>query len=232
MDVEAYRQRTLAEMEAATPPPPPPDAGALLTELASPQAAPTERLAALHALLRLAFQKSSFAPYRAGFLDVLAAVVTDARAEPELRAEAIEKLVQERQPIATQLLTAGISDPARALVPLAKAVQLLAIDDHGVAAAAAREAIKLTDNSAVWTEAMHALAGDPSATPILQGVLADKSKPAEVRLASAAGLHALDPGRLLAQARGIARRSGRNRRTARGYANGDRSGASSDWAAD
>jgi hypothetical protein len=174
-----------------------------MDKLGDPAADVAARLAALHKLLQMAFQELQFANYRPRFLSVLLAVVADVKADPALRAQAVEKLVVENHPAAAQYLTAGINNPGQAFVPLAKAVQLLALDDHGVAAAAAREAIKISADANVWTEAMHALAGDPTAAPLLESVLADKNRPLGVRLASAAGLHALDPGRLLSLATGI-----------------------------
>jgi hypothetical protein len=151
------------------------------------------RREALHALKTLAFLPQTFAPYRAQYLSTLRGTAADSKADKELRAEALETLALENDPAGAQILRQGIADPPSAAVPLAKAIQLLALDDHAEVAGIARQALETSRDPDVMEEALRALVGDPSAKPIFQRILEDRSIPAEVRAASANGLRILDP---------------------------------------
>jgi hypothetical protein len=197
MDVEQYRRSVASQLqsaEALVAPASPPSADELLKISGDANASAAQRRNALHGLKTLAFLPQDFAPYRAQYLSTLREVAADDSADKALRAEALETLAIEKDPVAAQILRQGIANQASAVVSLAKAIQLLAYDDHGAVAAVAREALEKSRDPDVMEEALRALAGDPSAKPIFQRILEDRTIPAEVRAASANGLHILDPG--------------------------------------
>jgi hypothetical protein len=91
------------------------------------------------------------------------------------------------------LLLKGLDNPAEAVVPIAKAVQLLGHDDHGVAFPVARRIASGNFADDAKEEALRVLASDPNSSQLFADILSDRSKPAQLRAASAAGLRAVNP---------------------------------------
>jgi len=149
------------------------------------------RMAAFRALKTASFLGPLFAPHRADFLKTLRDVATDP--EPEIRAEALETLAMEKVGIAQQLLSAGLQDPENALVPPAKAIQLLAYDDHAEAAPLVRRILARTRDHGVKEAAVRFLASDPGSATVFRRLLKDKSQPTRLRSLTATGLRVLDP---------------------------------------
>jgi hypothetical protein len=137
------------------------------------------RMAAFRALKTASFLGPLFAPHRADFLKTLRDVATDP--EPEIRAEALETLAMEKVGIAQQLLSAGLQDPENALVPPAKAIQLLAYDDHAEAAPLVRRILARTRDHGVKEAAVRFLASDPGSATVFRRLLKDKSQPTRLR---------------------------------------------------
>jgi hypothetical protein len=150
------------------------------------------RKAALRALKAAAFLGPLFDPCREEFLRTLYGVATEPGTDSELREESFEVLAISKVEEALQLLLRGLEDPARALVRPAKAIQFLAYDVHGRAAAVVRRLFdKITDISAK-AEALRLLASDPASEGLFARLLKDKSQSPTLRALSATGLKLLN----------------------------------------
>ena len=155
---------------------------------------PTEtRLAALHNIQTALFSVSGFDRFRASFKDALRAVASDK--DQELRTSALELLAMNKDDYVQQLLLKGIENPAEALVPVAKAVQLLAQDDHGIAIPVARKILSGNYEVSAKVEALRALASDPGSKDLVAGILSNRALPQQLRSVSAAVLRTVDPQR-------------------------------------
>jgi hypothetical protein len=209
MNVDEYRKAFTAEMEkqtqavapsgsvvaaargdAADAPDPLAQAIATFRDSSQPAA---NRQAALRHVQTATFAGPGFDRYRASFRDALRAVAEDKN--EELRAQALETLAVDKDEVAQQLLLRGLQNPAQALVSVAKAVQLLAHDDHGAAVPVAHRILKGNYDLDTKEEALRALAADPGSTGLFADILADRSQPQRLRSLSASGLRAVDPQR-------------------------------------
>jgi hypothetical protein len=149
------------------------------------------RLAAFRALKTGSFLGPAFAPYRADYLKSLRAIATDS--EPEIRQEALETLAMEKVDYARRVLSEGLKNPEKALVPAAKAIQLLSFDGHAEVAPLVREIFAKTGDLAVKEAALRFLSSDPASASLLSRVLKDRSQPAKLRSLSATGLRVANP---------------------------------------
>lgn len=155
------------------------------------QAGPA-RLAALEQVQMATFMGPGFDKHRPNYRDALRAVAS-AEGDRQLRATALEYLALQKDEVARQLLLQGIDDSQRAIVPLAKAVQLLGHDDHGVAVRVARRVVGSAADPVAREEAVRVLASDPQSRDVLSGILSDQAQPSQLRSLSASSLRALDP---------------------------------------
>jgi len=222
MDIAQYRKRVEAELAKAIPPEPPspleaaeggkrPSAAARVKAMAAAtldvenldQQVPsmlavvrdrgeprTVRMAALHALAALAFLGPRFEPFRADYTQALRDVATDP--EQEVRERALELLAIDKDPYAQELLVAGLKRPEQALVPEAKAVQLLGHDDHGEFVPLVRKVFRRSKGAA-REEALRMLATDPKSERLFARLLKDKSEKRTIRRISASALQSLNP---------------------------------------
>jgi hypothetical protein len=206
MNVDDYRKAYTAKIENETPPAalaasgsPGSDAAAddpdaLFKDIATfrDSSQPTEkRLACLHNIQTALFSVSGFDRFRASFKDALRAVASDK--DQELRTRALEMLAINKDDYAQQLLLKGFDNPAEALVPVAKAIQLLAHDDHGVAIPVARKILSGNYDVSAKVEALRALASDPGSKDLVAGILSNRALPQQLRSVSAAVLRTVDP---------------------------------------
>jgi hypothetical protein len=202
MDVAKYRERYQAELakaaksmeESAAAPLEAQDleeqVEALLATLRDPAAAVADRTAALEELAALDFLGPRFAPFRAAYKKALREVATD---QPrELRVRALEVLAIDRDGYAQELLVQGLREPRKALVPEAKAIQLLGYDDHADVVPLAREVFERGSGPA-REEALRVLATDPESEQLFDRLLKDKSEKRRIRQLSASGLQSLNP---------------------------------------
>jgi hypothetical protein len=203
MDVEKYRKRLEAELAKAAPSKekraaaPPLDeqnlerqVEPLLATLRNPDEAVADRTAALEELAGLDFLGPRFAPFRAAYKEALREVATDK--SRELRVEAVELLAIDRDAYAQELLVQGLQEPKDALVPEAKAIQLLGYDDHAEVVPLAREVFERGTGPA-REEALRVLATDPESEQLFDRLLKDKSEKRSIRQLSASGLQSLNP---------------------------------------
>jgi HEAT repeat protein len=151
---------------------------------------PRVRLAALRALAALDFLGPRFAPFRADYKQALRDVATDP--EQEVRANALELLAIDKDGYAQELLIRGLKQPKDALVPEAKAIQLLGYDDHAAISPLVRKVYNRAKGPA-REEALRFLATDPRSERLFMRLLKDKSETRNIRRISASGLQSLNP---------------------------------------
>jgi hypothetical protein len=159
------------------------------------------RLAALQSLGAAAFSVLSFASCRADYIATLRKVADDP--DSELRQRVLGILMREKDGYAQRKLLEGLKNPAKALLPPEKALQLLSYDIHAEAYSAARAILKKPPNDEAKREALRLLAADAKATSIFEKVLLDKNELRENRQIAASALHALHPEKLEELARKI-----------------------------
>lgn len=220
MDVDQYRKAYAAELEKAQAAStsrfeamrgvaPSPSAAAAsagsvaatISILGDATQLPTARIAALKNVQAVTFLGPQFDPYRASFRQALRTAATDRNAD--LRERALEVLALDKDEVARDLLLKGLENADQALVSPAKAIKLLAHDDHGVALPMARKILNESKDVEAKEQALRVLAADPSSHDLFAKLLADQSQPASLRSISAAGLRATNPKRFAQEARRI-----------------------------
>lgn len=157
------------------------------------------RLTALSALQAASFSVIAFEDLRGDYLAALRAVADDP--DPELRQRVLGILAREKDGFAQKKLLAGLEEPKEALVPAAKALQMLGYDVHTEAYSMARKILASPPSQAAKREALRLLGADATATSIFEKILGDKDEKPEFRRLSAAALQALAPEKLQRQAR-------------------------------
>lgn len=160
----------------------------------------TVREAALQALSALDFLGPRFAPYRADYLQALRQIATDPK--EKLRERALELLAIEKDPYAQELLVRGLKRQKEALLPEAKAIQLLGYDDHTAVLPLVRQVFRRAKGP-TREEALRLLATDPGSERLFARLLKDRSETRSVRLLSVSGLQSLNPASFERAARGI-----------------------------
>jgi len=159
------------------------------------------RLEAINALATAAFAVTTFEPYRNDYIATLQAVADDPN--QEIRESALGLLAAEKNKFAQKKLLDGLKNPAKALVPPEKALQLLGYDVHTEAYAAARDIVNNPPNELAKQEALRLLAADPNSTKLFEKLLLDKDEKREVRQVAASALNSLAPQKLQEYARDI-----------------------------
>ena len=159
------------------------------------------RLAALASLQAASFSVVAFESCRSDFTATLRAVMDDPDAE--LRQRVLGILMREKDGAAQKRLIAGLENPAKALVPPEKALQLLGYDPHADAYKLARKIVANPPNETAKREALRLLGADSSARPMFEKILRDKNEAPEYRRISASALQAIAPDVLQRHAREI-----------------------------
>ncbi|MGJ4994024.1 hypothetical protein ACQR0Z_06425 [Bradyrhizobium sp. HKCCYLS3077] len=167
------------------------------------------RLAALRNVQTATFMGPGFAPYRAAQMDALRAVALQ-DPDQDVRRPALEILAMEKDDVARQLLLTGVDDPGKAVVPIAKAVQLLAHDDHGVAIPLAHKVVAGQFDVGAKEEALRVLAADLGAGDLFARIMMDRAQPPQLRSISASSLREVDPTKFEELARKIVVDDGEN----------------------
>lgn len=201
MDVEEYsRSYALAveEAEASSAGPGNPGSGSfsdeverLLNVLQDGAEEPGARRVALAGLAERSFLVSDFRPHLTGYVGALRAVATDP--DPELRGEALDLLALRKDEYAQRLLTDGLQDSTQALVPAARAVQMLGYDLHAEHHELLRDIVATSKRRRLRTEALQLLAADSGSKDLFDRILRDKAEGSEVRRTSAVALNSLAP---------------------------------------
>jgi len=157
------------------------------------------RLAALQSIQAASFSVIAFESCRPDYLAALREVVDDP--DPELRQRVLGILARENDSYVQQRLLDGLQNPAKALVPPEKALQLLSYDVHAESYSVARDIVDNPPNPDAKREALRILAADPNSAPVFEKLLTDKDESREVRQISAAALQATKPRRFQERAR-------------------------------
>ncbi len=166
----------------------------LLAVVRNPDEEVQVRLAAIDALATAAFSVTTFEPYRNDYIATLQEVADDP--EPQIRESALGLLAGEKNKFAQKKLLDGLKNPAKALVPPEKALQLLSYDIHSEAYAVARQVVSDPPNELARNEALRLLAADPKTTPLFEKLLRDKDEKRAVRQVAASALNTLSPDKL------------------------------------
>ncbi len=162
--------------------------------------------AALRVVALKALQGASFhAPrLQASQPEFLAALRESARdADADIRQRALSALAQHKDEFAQRLLMEGLQNPAAALVPPEKAVELLAYDIHAEHYALLRELASRPPNEATRIQAIRSLAADPGAAPLLRTILRNPADGLEARTRAAHTLRVLDAAAFEGEAKAI-----------------------------
>jgi hypothetical protein len=147
---------------------------------------PTEpRLCALRQLSAAEFEPKEFAPFHAEFIALLRRLALHAAAK--IRLAAFERLTLTNDPEAQKLLHESLEKVRKPLVSAAKAVQLLARDDHGSGLEIFRT---LAANAAgkVREQALRALASDTKSAALFEALAANKDESSAIRQIAAVNL--------------------------------------------
>lgn len=163
---------------------------ARIEQLRDAQTDAGQRHRVLRQLQAAAFTGPKFSPFQASFVQALRSIATNK--DDPLRQSALEHLATESDPVARQLLTEGLSDPAKAVVSEAKAIQLLAQDDHAAAAGLAKDLFAKTSDPLAKEEAVRAMAADPTAVGLLTDIVKNRALPDQLRSLGASSLRTLD----------------------------------------
>lgn len=159
------------------------------------------RLAALQSLQAASFSVIEFEAHREDYLATLREICDDPDAE--LRQRVLGILAREKDGYAQQKLLEGLQEPAKALVPPEKALQLLSYDVHAEAYPVAREIVNKPPNPEAKREALRLLSADANSAPVFERLMRDKDEDREIRQISAAALQAVKPKQFQEQAREV-----------------------------
>jgi hypothetical protein len=162
---------------------------------------PSVRNAALSAAQSVTFDAQHFPALRPDYLRALRKLSGDA--DPELRQRSLGMLMREGDAATEQRLLAGLEDPAQALLPQAKSLQLLSNQLHAETYVAARRIAGESGDPEAREAALRLLAADAQSTPIFERLIADKQEPSDLRRLAATALHQLAPDSLQTLARKI-----------------------------
>lgn len=158
---------------------------ALLDILANGAIGTIARLAALRQLGSAEFHAVRFEPFHAEYIALLRGLAQDA--DKDIRAAALERLTLTNDSEAQKLLREGLENVRKALVPAAKAIQLLARDDHGSGMPIFRELVA-SAKGRVREQALRALASDPRSAALFERIAANKDEKTPIREIAALNL--------------------------------------------
>jgi hypothetical protein len=177
------------------------DVGRLLKVLRDSGEPIEVRMAALQSLGAAAFSVADFESMHGEYIGALREVSTDSH--EQLRRRALGILTRSKDGYAQKKLLDGLKDPAKALLPPEKALQLLGNDVYADAYEIARAIVKKPPNDDAKREALRLLAADAKSAPLFEKVLRDKKELRENRQLAASALNSLNPEKLQQQARKI-----------------------------
>jgi hypothetical protein len=172
----------------------------LLDLLADPKLGPLAKHSALRKLGAARFHTVRFAPFHAEFVDRLRRLAGDE--DSDIRAAVLDRLTLINDPEAQRLLRAGLQKLGRPLVSAAKAIQLLARDDHGSDLPIFRElAVKAVGKAR--EEALRALVNDTKSVTLFEKLAANKDESESIRQIALTNLKNTSVGRFAQAARKV-----------------------------
>ncbi|MBB2701063.1 UNVERIFIED_ORG: hypothetical protein GGI66_005777 [Rhizobium esperanzae] len=143
------------------------------------------RKAALNKLGAAEFQPSEFADFHAEYIALLRRLAVDPNRD--IRIAALDRLTLTGDVEAQKLLREGLENIRKPLVSAAKAIQLLARDDHGGSLSVFR-ALATEATGQVREQALRALAADQRSVPLFEKIVADKEEKTRIREIAAMNL--------------------------------------------
>jgi hypothetical protein len=161
------------------------DVRALLDTLADEKVPTPSRLAALRQLGAAEFKPRRFAAFHAEFIALLRKLAVSR--DKDIRAAALERLTLTNDRHAQKLLRESLENLRKPLLPAAKAVQLLARDDHSAAKPLFRD-LAANATGKVREEALRALASDAKSAPLFESIAANKDEAVPIRQIAAVNL--------------------------------------------
>jgi hypothetical protein len=150
-----------------------------LLDIVANESLPTDpRMLALSRLGEAEFHPVRFAPFAAEYNELLRklAVCPD----KDLRHAALERLTLTNDSYAQKLLRQGLEKKRKPLMPPAKAIQLLARDDHAAARPLFRE-LAANGKGRVREQALRALAADSKSAALFEQIATDKKEATPLR---------------------------------------------------
>lgn len=173
---------------------------ALLDLLADPKLGPLAKRAALRKLGAARFHTVRFAPFHAEFVDRLRRLAVDD--DSGIRAAVLDRLTLINDPEAQRLLRAGLQKLGQPLVSAAKAIQLLARDDHGSDLPMFRDlAVKAVGKAR--EEALRALVNDTKSVALFETLAGNKDESESIRQIALTNLRNTSVGRFAQAARKV-----------------------------
>jgi HEAT repeat protein len=140
----------------------------------------------------LTFSSRAFIALKSEYVEILRGLLDDPSLE--LRAKATEQLAIYKDEFVQNRLLNGLRTQQTALVPSAKAIQLLAYDPHADYYPTVREILQNPDtDDDIKIEAIHALAFDQESKPLIANILNDRNQTNQVRMTSATAFQAAHP---------------------------------------
>lgn len=177
--------------------PSPEEAVGILSNAATPE---PDRIAALNILAAESFKAQEFAALRPDFMEALRNIVRGEQTPNELWREALTRLALEGDETAKDVLRNILKSKESARISQADALRLLAIDDHAGLSELAQEIFRTSDDIETRSEALRAMATDPSTKDLVASVFSDTSHDAALRKAAGTALQRLDPNAFGAKA--------------------------------
>lgn len=175
--------------------------GQTISLLGDPAEAVEVRAAALNQLKAAAFSVSTFGSRRPAFIRALRSAAS--HENHDLRQRALGVLARMKDAPTLEKLEDGLRDPAKALVPVEKALQLLSYDAKRDVRELLTEIVEHPPSAEARNQALRNLAPDASAQPIFENVLRDKRDSSEARIIAMAALQGLEPDLLKREAASI-----------------------------
>jgi hypothetical protein len=143
------------------------------------------RLAAINKLGAAEFQPVEFADFHPAYVELLRGLAQDS--VREIRLAALDRLTLTGDVEAQKLLREGLEKIRKPLVSAAKAIQLLARDDHGGSLSVFRT-LASEATGQVREQALRALARDQQSLSLFEKIVADKSEKTPIREIAAMNL--------------------------------------------
>ncbi len=173
----------------------------LLRILRDPEEDPAVRTAALAALQENSVAAAQFGPWAAAWTEALRDVATDE--DRALRARALDILALEGDEYAQRLLTDGLRDPRRALVPPVKALRMIGYDIHAEQYDLLRDLAANARQKGVRNQALRLLGADSASKDMFARIAADRGEDPTARATAAVALQGLAPDDFAALARDV-----------------------------
>ncbi|MEX2697074.1 hypothetical protein [Rhizobium mongolense] len=159
------------------------------------------RMAAFSQLGAAEFRSARFAPFHADYIALLRRLAVDT--DKQIRQAALERLALTNDAEAQKLLREGLQKVRKPLVPDAKAVQLLAADDHSGALQIFRE-LAVSGKGKTREQALRALAADKQSVPLFQEIATNKDEAGPLREIAVVNLKGTAPASFAEVARRVA----------------------------